>query len=86
MGAARNDSVCCDLSPIASVGGASVPSQDAYRLLAQYYLGLAKACTEPSAADRYRVIAADYFDRAGQGGESSPVTQQQQAQPVKDAD
>jgi hypothetical protein len=31
-------------------------------------------------------VIADYFDRAGQGGESSPVTQQQQAQPVKDAD
>ena len=63
-----------------------MPSQDAYRLLAQYYLGLAKACTEPSEADRYRAIAADYFDRAGQVGEFSPVTQQQQTQPVKDAD
>jgi hypothetical protein len=50
-----------------------MPSQGDYRLLAQYFLGLAKACTEPSNADRYRAIAADYFDRAGQVGESSPV-------------
>ena len=39
-----------------------MPSQGDYRLLAQYFLALAKACTEPSNADRYRVIAADYFD------------------------
>ena len=53
-----------------------------YRLLAQYFLALAKACTDPSNADRYRVIAADYFDRAGQVG-GSPAQQQQQIQPPK---
>jgi hypothetical protein len=63
-----------------------MPSQGDYRLLAQYFLGLAKACTEPSNADRYQAIAADYFDRAGQVGESSPVAQQQQIQRPKEAD
>ncbi len=48
-----------------------MPSQGDYRLLAQYFLALAKACTEPSNADRYRIIAADYFDRAGQVGGSA---------------
>ena len=62
-----------------------MPSQDAYRLLARYYLGLAKTCTEASRADQYRTIAADYFDRAGQVGESSPVAQQQQIQRPKEA-
>ena len=55
-----------------------MPSQGDYRLLARYYLTLAKACSEPSNADRYRAIAADYFDRAGQVGGSPPVAQQQQ--------
>jgi hypothetical protein len=55
-----------------------MPSQGDYRLLAQYYLTLAKACTEPSNADRYRAITADYFDRAVQGGTEVPVAQQQQ--------
>ncbi len=59
-----------------------MPSQGDYRLLAQYFLALAKACTDPSNADRYRVIAADYFDRAGQVG-GSPAQQQQQIQPPK---
>ena len=61
-----------------------MPSQGDYRLLAQYFLALAKACTEPSNADRYRIIAADYFDRAGQVGGSPPLAQQQQQiQPPK---
>jgi hypothetical protein len=63
-----------------------MPSQGDYRLLAQYYLSLAKASTEPSNADRYRAIAADYFDRAVQDGAAVPVAQQQQQiQPPEDA-
>jgi hypothetical protein len=52
-------------------------SQQNYRLLALYYLGIAKVCTDPELADRYRGIAADYFDRAAQTGQ---VFQQQQVQ------
>ena len=63
--------------------GVLVPSQNAYRVLARYYLGLAKA--EPSKADRYLALAADYFDRAGQvEGSPSAAQQQQQIQPPKD--
>jgi hypothetical protein len=62
-----------------------VPSQGDYRLLAQYFLVLARSCTEPSEADRYRAIAADYFDRAGQVAGSPSAAQQQQIQRPKEA-
>ena len=42
-------------------GMATLPSQGDYRLLAQYFLALARSCPEPSEADRYRAIAADYL-------------------------
>jgi hypothetical protein len=79
-GAARNDSVCCDLSPIASVGGVGAFArclQTSRTLLSRSSQGLYRAKRgESVSGDRCRL-----FDRAGQGGESSPVTQQQQAQP-----
>lgn len=59
-----------------------MPSQGDYRLLAQYFLALARSCPEPSEADRYRAIAADYFDRAGEVGGSPSAAQQQQIQPL----
>ena len=64
-------------------GMATLPSQGDYRLLAQYFLALARSCPEPSEADRYRAIAADYFDGAGQvGGSPSGAQQQRQIQPL----
>jgi hypothetical protein len=63
-----------------------VSSKQSYRLLAQYYLGLARGSIDPDVADRYRKIAADYFDLAEQFGERAPdVQQQQQVQPDKGA-
>jgi hypothetical protein len=47
-------------------------------LLAQYWLRLAKGSSDPDIADRFRAIAADYFDLAEQLGGSEPVVQQQQ--------
>jgi hypothetical protein len=45
-----------------------------------------KACPDPEIADRFRAIAADYFDLAEQLGGSEPVVQQQpQAQPDEGA-
>ena len=49
---------------VAKQGSVCVRSQQNYRLLAQYYLGLAKGSTDPDIADRLRAIAADYFDLA----------------------
>jgi hypothetical protein len=64
-----------------------VSSKQSYRVLAQYYLGLAKVSIDPDTADRYRTIAADYFDLAELAGESSAsvIQQQQQVQPDKGA-
>jgi hypothetical protein len=60
--------------------------QQNYRLLAQYYLGIARSSPDPDVADRFRAIAADYFDLAEQVGGSEPaVQQQQQAQPDEGA-
>ena len=68
-------------------GDRFVSSKQNYRLLAQYYLGLAKGSTDPDIADRLRAIAADYFDLAeAVGGNASRVAQQQQQiQPDEDA-
>jgi hypothetical protein len=47
---------------------------------------LAKGSPDPDIADRFRAIAADYFDLAEQLGGSEPVVQQQQqAQPDEGA-
>jgi hypothetical protein len=35
-----------------------------YRLLAQYWLRIAKGSSDPDLADQFRAIAADYFDLA----------------------
>ena len=60
--------------------------QQNYRLLAQYCLRIAKGSFDPDMADRFRAIAADYFDLAEQVGGSEPVVQQQQqAQPDEGA-
>jgi hypothetical protein len=60
--------------------------QQNYRLLAQYWLRIAKGSPDPDIADRFRAIAADYFDLAEQLGGSEPVVQQQQqAQPDEGA-
>jgi len=70
---------------LSGVKGGSVPSQSHYRVLAQYYLGLAGVCADPTRAQRYTAIAADYLDRAAHGGETAPtVQQQQQIQPDKE--
>jgi hypothetical protein len=60
-----------------------------YRRKAQHFLNLAQTCHDPQVAARLRVIAADYFDRAGPIGSKAPVLQQQhqpqqQVQPDKD--
>jgi hypothetical protein len=61
-------------------------SQQDYRLLAQYYLRIAKGSFDPDMANRFRAIAADYFDLAEQWAGSEPVVQQQQqAQPDEGA-
>lgn len=62
-------------------------SKQNYRLLAQYYLGLAKGSTDPDVANQLRLIAADYFDLAeAVGGKASHlVQQQQQVQPDEGA-
>lgn len=62
-------------------------SKQSYRLLAQHYLGLAKVSIDPDTADRFRAIAADYFDLAELAGESSAsvIQQEQQVQPDKGA-
>ena len=72
---------------IANQGSVCVPSQQNCRLLAHYYLGLAKVSTDPDVADQLRAIAADYFDLAeAVGGNASNVAQQQQQiQPDEDA-
>jgi hypothetical protein len=63
-----------------------VSLQHIHRLLAQYWLRLAKGSSDPDIADRFRAIAADYFDLAEQLGGSEPVVQQQQqAQPDEGA-
>ena len=72
---------------VAKQGSVCVRSQQNYRLLAQYYLELAKGSTDPDVANQLRAIAADYFDLAeAVGGNASHVAQQQQQiQPDEDA-
>ena len=66
--------------------GSVASLQQNYRLLAQYYLRIARGSSDPDLADRFRAIAADYFELAEQVGGSEPVVQQQQqAQPDEGA-
>jgi hypothetical protein len=56
-----------------------------YRRRARHLLQMAQTCQDSQIAARLRVIAADYFDCAAQGG-GEAFQQQQQVQPDKDAE